>query len=148
MNILLTAIQSTLKDAQSLSYLKGAVYIIPEGPDFDVLPAEARFPAVGITDGAETVEHRPGLSKRIVRTVRISAYVEVTLPEKSIIGDAVIKGVIDLLRDVQAVLEYNTMSLAGYSDARSVSQEASTVIPFENLLACKKTIVFEYTVPQ
>ncbi len=148
MDSLLTTIQSTLKAASVLSHLKGAVYIIPEGPDHDVLPAEARFPAVGITDGAEEFEHRPGASKRIVRTVRISAYVEVTLPEKSIVGDAVVKGVIDLLRDIQGVLEYNTMSLAGYSDARSVAQEASTVIPFENLLAAKKTIIFQYTVPQ
>lgn len=148
MDTLLTTIQSTLKAASSLSYLKGAVYIIPEGPDHDVLPAEARFPCVGLTDGSEEFEHRPGGSKRIVRTVRISAYVEVTKPEKSILGDAVIKGVIDVLRDVQGVLEYNTMSLTGYSDARSVSQEASTIVPFENLLAGKKTIVFQYTVPQ
>jgi len=147
MNLLLKAIQSEMKAADSLAYLRGSVWIIPEGPDHDVLPAEAQFPAIGITDGTESIEHRPGMTKKIVRTVRISAYVEVVRPERSIIGDGTTKGVIDILKDIVALLDYNLLSLDGYSEARSTSVEASTVVIFDNLLALKKTVIYEYRHP-
>jgi len=144
MDTLLKAIQTAIKTAPTMDYLKGSVEIIPEGPDDDVLPSEAKFPLVGITDGAESIEHLPGKKKETFREVRISGYEEIMRPERAIVGDDVNRGVIKIIKDAQAVLEHNLLNLPGYTIARSVSVEASTVVPLANLLAAKKTIIFRY----
>ncbi len=149
MKSLMTAIQTSLKNAASLSYVADADIVIT--PDENLLPVNCSFPAIGLKDGTITMDK---LSTNATTTllwdvryrVHIIIYTEMSAGETPVIGQASpsIKGILDINDAVRTVLHENYQSISGIVDAYCVEEEEGEVIGGNDMIVLKKRMTFEY----
>jgi hypothetical protein len=146
---LMTAMQTSLKNAAGLSYVADANIFIT--PDEDIIPQAATFPAIGLKDGTitRTMESSaPGATHLwdAKYQVHVIVYVDLTAGETPLIGQAnpSIKGILDIAPDVGTVLHENYQSIAGIIDAYCVVESESEMIGNGETIVLKKRLTFEY----
>ena len=144
MKDLLTAIQTQLRT--DLTYIRDDdIYITPHE---NYIPAQVRFPCVGIKDGAVArTELTRGEAVESDRAVSIIAYVNLAKPEAAVMGDTATgkKGVLDIINDIHDSLHANKLSLTGMSHAFCPGETGSELFGDENEYIQKKAVRYEYT---
>jgi hypothetical protein len=146
---LLTGIQTSLKNAASLSYIADANIFIT--PDEDIIPMSATFPAIGLKDGPRTpvkgaTATGTKLSWDVTYNVHVIIYVDLTAGETPVIGQTApsIKGILDIAPDVDAVLNENYQSIAGVLDAFCIAESESEIIGNNDSIILKKRMTYQY----
>ena len=149
MKSLLTAIETDLKNAATLSMVSDANIFIT--PDEDIIPTAATFPAIGLKDGAIEMEKvSAGSGTKLLWDVKyrvhVIIYVDMTDGETPVIGQAApaIYGTCDLNDLVRTVLHEDYQSIAGIIDAFCVMESESEIIGGVDMIVLKKRMTFEY----
>jgi hypothetical protein len=142
LNALKTAIPA------GMTTLKGISVV----PDPDWIPETAQFPYVGLKDGK--VLRSEGAAETVDRTEEVWIYVYVRLlqnREASILGiDAPhppddIKGLLDYVADLHALLHLNTLSVSGVVHAFCPEEtESETFMQRENVFIQRKGCRYVY----
>lgn len=150
MKSLITAIQTSLKNAAGLSYVADADIFIT--PDENILPIACSFPAIGLKDGPiamEMMTQMTGSSKNLWSVkyrVHVNIYVDMTAGETPVIGQAspAIYGTLDINDVVATVLHENYQSITGIIDAHCIGENESEVMGGDEMILLKKRMTFEY----
>ena len=140
MKALLTAIKARLQD--SLSGVRDRDVFITE--DENLIPAGLKFPAVGIKDGPVARKRAAGDLWERTSQVSIIPWVRLTKEEAAIMGGAGSPGVLDLTSSIRAVLDGNTLDIAGMQDAECYSEQGSSTFGDEREALQRKIITFTY----
>jgi len=149
---ILATIQTDLKNSTTLSYVSDTNIFIT--PDEDIIPVGTTFPAIGLKDGPERYERDPvqmpadrwDMAAFIIQAI---IYVELSAGATPVIGQTtptVIKGILDICTDVDAVLESKYSAIAGVEDFRILDSGASEIVGSRDLVWLKKTRLYEYSV--
>jgi hypothetical protein len=149
MKSLITAIQTSLKNAAGLSYVADADIFIT--PDENIIPMATVFPAIGLKDGSITREMRAQATALtylwdVKYRVHVIIYVDMAAGEAPVIGQASpsIKGVLDISIDIDADLHENYQSISGIQDAYCVDEAESETIGGKDMILQKKLMTYEY----
>ena len=148
MKTLLTGIQTSLKNAAGLSYVADADIFVT--PDENILPMSCGFPAIGLKDGpvARQLSATSGASLLwdVRYHVHVITYVDMTAGETPVIGQASpsIKGILEIIDAISAVLHENYQSIAGVIDAYCVEEDESEVVGGKDMIILKKRQTYEY----
>jgi len=142
MKDLLNAIKSQLQN--DLTYVRDSDVFVTE--DEVAIPEQVKFPAIGLKDGSVvwTITSRGPLKTQTL-SVRVIAYVSILRPEASIMGDNQQKGVLDIIDDIKAALDENTLD-GTVNNAEVVSEAESELVIDEKFVPVtqKKSITFRY----
>jgi hypothetical protein len=149
MKSLITAIQTSLKNAATLSFVADADIFIT--PDENIIPVTCGFPAIGLKDGPLSMEKQATAAGMTVLwevryQVHVIIYVDMTAGETPVIGQTTpsIKGTLDINDLIRTVLHENYQSITGIIDAFCVDETESEVIGGNDMIILKKTMTFEY----
>ncbi len=137
MKTLLLKIQEELRQMPGEGIKKPLPRDIFLSADKDLIPADSKFPAIGIAGGGINRKENFALVDELSLPVEIHIY------EKMIRDDASILSVFDLTKAVHDALAYNY--LAGH--VKEISQGPETPIQLlyrRNGLMLRKTITYEY----
>jgi len=142
MKELLEAVQAELQT--ELDYVRDRDVFVTE--DENIVPAKAKFPAIGIKDGRVTRRKLPGSSLIITLTVRIIVWVQLTKDQATILGDAGTgkKGVLDIAEDIDTALDANLLSISGMQEVFSPEEAESELVGDEEDALQRKTVDYEY----
>ncbi len=141
MKTLILATQAQLQ--ADLSYVRDRDVFITE--DEDLIPAQVKFPAVGIKDGSEKYDIETGNQESGELYLDIIAYVRLSKPGAAIMGDASTgkKGVLDIVKDIKASL--SGQHLGGIVEtAVPVESGGSEAMGDEEEAIQKKRITMKY----
>jgi len=140
MKDLLNAIKSQLQN--ELTYVRDSDVFVAE--DENLISGQVKFPAIGLKDGSVAWSiTSQGPLKTQTLSVRVIAYVSILRPEASIMGDNQQKGVLDIIDDIRAALDENTLN-GTVNNAEVVSEAESELIGDEEDAIQKKSITFRY----
>lgn len=146
---LITAIQTDLKNAATLSYVADANIFIT--PDENIIPVTTVYPAIGLKDGPVTMEKQAtAASAKLLWDVRyrvhVIIYVDMTAGETPVIGQTnpSIKGILDINDDVRAILHEDYQSITGIIDAYCIEEGEGEVVGGDDMIILKKRMTFEY----
>jgi hypothetical protein len=155
MKALITAIQTSLKNAATLSYVADDDIFIT--PDENILPRSFGLPAIGLKDGTIAREMRAQATAStylwdVKYRVHVIIYVDMSAGETPVIGQASpsTKGVLDISIDIDAVLHENYQSISGIQDAYCVEEDESDSLgrPKQgggwDIVMQKKRMTYEY----
>ena len=100
-------ILSALKTAipAGMSAIKGAHVVT----DPDYLPPAVRFPCVGLKDADDLFSEGMAQTESEKGTIQIYIYVQILKDEASIMGDGINKGVLELMKDLRTLLNWNNL---------------------------------------
>lgn len=141
MKSIIAAIKIRLKT--DLTYVRDSDVFATE--DENIIPAAVKFPAVGIKDGPITYAIETANQESDELMVDIIAYVQLSKPEASIMGDAAAgkKGVLDIIADIKTSLTGYT--LGGIVEvAVPVSEGESELLADEEEAIQKKRLTMKY----
>jgi len=144
MKELLNAIKAQLQD--DLSYIRDAdIYVTPHE---NYIPNQVRPPCVGLKDGpvTRTMMDRGG-SWETRLEVKIVCYVQLAKDEASVMGDTGTgkKGVLDIIDDINASLDNDTLSISGMKEATLASESESEMFGDEKEGLQRKIVTYLYT---
>jgi hypothetical protein len=136
MNELLLAVKTELR---TLSGVRGRDVFIT--PHVNFIPTGVRQPCIGIKDGKVVRNELAG--GMVEETLFVDCVAMVKVRRDGITGDA---GVLALVKRIEAVLDQNTLGLAGMEYAWSLSDTASKMFSSDNKQwLMQKIITFQYT---
>ena len=144
MKELLTAIKTQLQ--ADLTYARDSDVFVTE--DENLIPAQAKFPAVGLKDGPVTHRELAGGMIELKMVVKVIVYVQLSKPEAAMMGDAATgqKGVLDMEADVHTSLDENLFGITGMQAAvRTPVSPESELFGDENEAVQRKALTYEYT---
>jgi len=149
MKSLITAIQTSLKNAATLSSVADADIVIT--PDENYIPQTIAYPAIGLKDGPIVMEKEAAaagstLLWNVVYQVHVIIYVAMADGEVPLIGQTspAVKGILDLNDLVRTILHENSQSITGIIDSYCVAETESEIIGGNDMIILKKTMTFEY----
>jgi hypothetical protein len=143
MRELIQAIQTHLQNG--LGYVREADVFVT--PHVDFLPDAAKFPAVGIKDGAIQRRELAGGVLEFTLDVTVIPWVQLRKSaDASIMGDPVNdqKGVLEMAEDVHALLDENLLGLDGMIEAFCPTESESELFMEESGGLQKKNITYRY----
>jgi hypothetical protein len=143
MKELLTAIKSQLQT--DLTYVRDSDIFVTENEN--LIPAQVRFPAVGLKDGPVLRVEMAGGMMEYQMTVKIIALVQLVKPEAAIMGDTATdsKGILDMEDDIDSSLDENLLDIDGMISATALADQAeSEVFGNETDLIQRKIIGYQY----
>jgi hypothetical protein len=127
-----------------LGYIRpGDVFIAPHE---DFIPADAKFPCIGIKDGGITRTENMDSCMEYAMDVILIPWAAIVKPEASIIGNEStgVKGILDISDDIHASLDENLLDIDGMIEAFSPSETGSEMLNMENRVLQKKQITYRY----
>jgi hypothetical protein len=149
MKSLITGIQTSLKNAATLSSIADADIVIV--PDEFFLPLTATLPAIGLKDGPismskEATSTGTTLAWEVTYQVHVILYVDIQTGEIPVIGQTspAIKGTLDYNDLIRTVLHENYQSVSGVLDAYCVAEGEGELMAWNDTLILKKVMTFEY----
>ena len=146
MKDILTGTKTALQSAASLSYINDTdIYITI---DEDLIPNDVTFPAIAIKDGTINylVQDASG-NWDPDAYVDVIIYQEIKDGDKSIMSDTGfprIYGLIEIAKDVHAVLFDNKLSIADVESVVPVGERGTEVVYTKDLALIKKVITYRY----
>ena len=142
MKDLLEAIQAALQTALRDYCRSGDIFITP---DEDLLPHGVRFPAVGLKDGQIRRRELTADMREETLQVRVVIFQKTARDiGATIVGDAANRGVLEIAADIDAVLDENTLDLAGMLSAMCTDESASQAYLSETDGVQKKVLTYTY----
>ncbi|MDO9069324.1 MAG: hypothetical protein Q7W05_12805 [Deltaproteobacteria bacterium] len=140
MKDLLAAIKAALQEG--LPAIKNRDIYITE--DIRLIRSTGGYPAIGIKDGNTNITTLASDQEELEMTVTLAAYVQLFKPEAGIMGDNSQKGVLEVAKDIKALLKNN--NLGGLVEsALPVSIGASELLSTETLAITMVTVTMRYT---
>lgn len=143
MKELLTKLKAALQ--QGISYVRPQdVYITA---DLNLIPNGVMAPAFGLKDGPIRRSEKAGGMWEVVMTVQVGLFAKVLKPEASVMGDPASgqKGVLDLQKDLHALLDENLLGIIGMQAAFSPSEAGSETVGNESEMFQRKIVSYEFT---
>jgi len=141
MDAILTAIKTALRAA--ITYVADADIVVV--PHLDYIPNGTSFPCITIKDGPILSTPLMGDCNEYEYTVYISAWVTMANDELSLVGSGTtIRGLIDLVKDIESALNNNLLSISGVQDAYCNSSEPSELFGGDRETLSRKTITVTY----
>lgn len=143
MKELLAAVKQALQTGLAARLRPQDVYITPA---LELIPNGVKAPAVGIKDGPVRRSELASGMLDVDLTVEVALFAQVLKPESSVMGDPATgqPGVLDLAAEVHAILDENTLGIAGMLDAFSPSESGSETVGTEAEMFQRKIITYRY----
>jgi hypothetical protein len=138
METILAALKSSIPSA--LREIR-AVHILP---DPDLLPESAQFPCVGLRDGDSDFSEGMAQTEEESGSVLIYVYVQILKEEASIMGEGSKKGVLRLMKDLRAALNWTTLGGIVKHFYSPEVMASETMLAGENVFVQRKGCRFVY----
>jgi hypothetical protein len=138
METILAALKSSIPSA--LREIR-AVHILP---DPDLLPESAQFPCVGLRDGDSDFSEGMAQTEEESGSVLIYVYVQILKEEASIMGEGSKKGVLRLVKDLRAALNWTTLGGVVKHFYSPEVMASETMLAGENVFVQRKGCRFVY----
>jgi hypothetical protein len=138
METILKALKSAIPAA--MKEIKG-IYVLP---DPDLLPDSVQYPCVGLRDGDSDFSEGMNNTEEEKGSVLIYVYVQILKEEASIMGEGSKKGVLRLVKDLRAALNWSTLGGIVKHLYCPEAMASETMLKDENVFIQRKGCRFVY----